>query len=272
MLLAFVLFYVGQKFFAYILFPRVDVKNEKIEKDNQAFILAYVGFNFTLLIIIIAVIYGPSHGLQVDVFNILYYGLLAILCLGVGRFFAPFKLSTVKHELLQDRNLGMGFIFSAQYISSALVLAGAMMGESSTLQAGTLSLLSFYFASLLVAFLIFKLYEFITPFKFSYHVLEKDNVPVSIAFSCMQIAISVLLMDIIRHDLDTLLADWLYYITKLLIGLILIPLLRFSIDRLILRGGSLVHEMTVQDKPNIGVGLIEGSTYILVSIFIVFTF
>lgn len=267
-----VLFFVGQKIFSLVLFPKVDVQHEKVSKDNQAFILAYVGFNVSIIILIISSIYGPSSGLVWDSLSMCYYTFLGFVCLGFSRFFSPIKMSTMKFELVEDKNLGMGFLFAAQYISTAILLAGAMLGESPNIVDGSISMVILYILSLIVAQLVFKLYQAMTPFNMRKHILEHNNIPVSIALGSMQIAESLIIMDVIRHDVEALYDDYVYYLLKLAVGMIMLPLLRFATDRLILSKGSLVHEMIDQEKPNIGVGLIEGSTYIAAALLIIFTF
>ncbi|MCG8474489.1 MAG: hypothetical protein MI784_03290, partial [Cytophagales bacterium] len=80
---SFVLVVVGKV--AYQLFhPGINVKHELVEKDNFSFSLAHTGYLVGLLLSIASVMMGESNGLQSDLLDIGFYGLLGILLLNVA--------------------------------------------------------------------------------------------------------------------------------------------------------------------------------------------
>lgn len=260
----FVIFLIGK--FVYQLFNRgFSVKDELVEKDNLAFAFAHVGYFIGLLIVIGAAIIGPSDGIVSDVINIGVYGILGILLLNISILINDkviLRKFSIKKEIITDRNVGTGIIEGAVAISSGLIIYGAVTGETEYGWGfSILSAVVFWAAGLVAMFIISLVYQAITPYDVHDHI-EKDNVAVGIGFAGVLIAVA----NLIRYGLYGDFEGWGYTFAEagfeLLLGIILLPVMRFITDKILLPGQKLTDEIINQDKPNIGAALVEAFAYI----------
>lgn len=262
--LGFVIFLVGK--FVYQLFNRgFNVKNELVEKDNLAFAFAHVGYFVGLLFVIGAAIVGPSSGLVSDAIEIGVYGILGIVLLNISIVINDkviLRKFSIKKEIIHDRNVGTGVIEAAVAISSGLIIFGAVTGETEySWGFSILSAVVFWAAGLVALFIISLVYQAITPYDVHEHI-EKDNVAVGIGFAGVLIAVANLIQFGLYGDFE----GWGYTFVEagfeLLIGIILLPVMRYTTDKILLPGQRLTDEIINQDKPNIGAALVEAFSYI----------
>lgn len=262
--IGFVIFVIGK--FVYQLFNRgFSVKDELVEKDNLAFAFAHVGYFIGLLIVIGGAIVGPSDGLLMDVLEISVYGLLGVILLNLSIIINDkviLRNFSIKQEIITDRNVGTGIIEGAVAISSGLIIYGAVAGETDyALGFSVLTAVVFWAAGLVAMFIISLVYQAITPYDVHDHI-EKDNVAVGIGFAGVLIAVA----NLIRFGLYGDFEGWGYTFAEagfeLLLGIILLPVMRFITDKILLPGQKLTDEIINQDKPNIGAALIEAFAYI----------
>lgn len=255
---AFLLFYVGK--LVYQLFNRqINIKDELVEKDNFAFAIAHTGYFVGLLLAIGSAIIGPSSGLVEDLIDIFIYGMLAIILLNVSLIINDKvilrKFSSTK-EIITDRNEGIGVVQAASAIATGLIIMGAVSGEGG----GIVTALVFWAIGQIVMIITTRVYNWITPYDI-HEQLEKDNVAVGIGYAGALVALG----NLIRFGLMADFESWTISLSnvgiEVVIGLILLPVVRFLTDKILLPGQRLSAELT-QEKPNIGAGLIEAFAYV----------
>jgi len=131
LLVAFLLFYLGK--LAYQLFHRkVNVQYELVENDNLAFAVAHVGYFVGLLTALGGALLGESQGLLLDMFNMVVYGLLAIVLMNLSIMINDkviLRKFSVYKEILEDKNVGTGVVEGAMAIATGLVILGSLYGE-----------------------------------------------------------------------------------------------------------------------------------------------
>ncbi len=267
--LSFVLFFVGKLIYQ-LFHPNIKVKYELVEHDNLAFAFAHVGYFIGLVVVIGGVLIGPSNGLINDAIDILAYGFLAIILLNVSTLINDkLVLSTfkVEKEIIEDKNAGTGVIEAGSAIAAGLIISGAVAGESHNLGFGMFTATVFWVIGQVLLFLTVKIYNLITPYDIHEHI-EKDNVAVGVGFAGALIAMG----NLIRFAITDEFVGWgesLGYVAILaVIGLILLPIVRFLTDKILLPGQNLTDEIVNQEKPNVGAALIESFAYIAGSVLI----
>ncbi|NQX81658.1 MAG: DUF350 domain-containing protein [Flavobacteriaceae bacterium] len=263
-LTAFFMFYIGK--LAYGLFNRkINVKNELVEKDNFAFAIAHTGYFIGLLLAIGAAIVGPSKGLMTDVTEIAFYGFLAIILLNLSMFINDkiiLRKFSVYKEIIEDRNEGTGVVEAASAIGSGLIIYGAVTGESDGgLLGGFISAVLFWFVGQIVLIISAKIYNMWISYDV-FEEIEKDNRAVGIAFAGVMIAMANIVRFAISGDFNSYLESLQNISFDIVIGLIMLPILRFLTDKILLPGQKITDELVNQEKPNMGVGLIEAFAYI----------
>ena len=247
------------------LHRRFVLRTELVEKDNLAVALAVAGYYLGLVIVLGGVVSGPaSFSLVDDVIGLVIFGLLGIVLLNLSAWIndnVVFSKFDNEKEIVEDRNAGMGAIEGGNYIAVGLITAGAMSGEG-----GVLPGLVFWVSGLVALIVAGLLYDKITSYDL-HDQIEKDNVAVGVAFAGVLIGFGNIIRLAGAGDFVTWnesLTEFGYYT---LVGLILLPLVRFFADKVILPGASLSDEL-VQERPNLGAGVIEAVSYLAASMLI----
>ena len=247
------------------LHRRFVLRTELVEKDNLAVALAVAGYYLGLVIVLGGVVSGPaSFSLVDDVIGLVIFGLLGIVLLNLSAWIndkVVFSKFDNEKEIVEDRNAGMGAIEGGNYIAVGLITAGAMSGEG-----GVLPGLVFWVSGLVALIVAGLLYDKITSYDL-HDQIEKDNVAVGVAFAGVLIGFGNIIRLAGAGDFVTWnesLTEFGYYT---LVGLILLPLVRFFADKVLLPGASLTDEL-VQERPNLGAGVIEAVSYLGASMLI----
>jgi len=264
-ILAFIIFYIGKRVYQ-LLNSDLDIKKELVDKDNLAFSIAHVGYFSGLLIAIGGSIVGPSKGLFIDMIDIFVYGLLAILLLNLSIWINDkfiLRNFSLKKEIIEDENEGTGIIEGAVAVASGLIIFGAISGESGDYAwaHGILTAVLFWAVGLFALFITSLVYQKITPYDI-HKEIEKDNVAVGVGFAGAIIAIANLIRFALMGDFESWTVSFSEIGFELVIGIILLPVMRFLTDKILLPGERLTDEIVNQEKPNVGAALIEAFAYI----------
>ncbi len=238
---------------------------ELIEKRNLAAALAVAGYYLGLVIVLGGVVSGPaSFSLLDDVIGLAVFGLLGIVLLNLSALIndkAVFSQFAIEHEIVEDRNVGVGLLEGANYVAVGLITAGAMSGEG-----GLASGLVFWIAGLAALIVAGLLYDRITPYDL-HDELEKGNVAVAAAFAGVLVGFG----NVIRLAGEGDFVSWNQSLTEFgyytVAGLALLPFVRLFADKVLLPGARLGDEL-VREHPNLGAGVIAGVTYLAASMLI----
>ncbi len=241
------------------------LRTELIEKRNLAAAVAVAGYYLGLAIVLGGVVSGPaSFSLLDDVIGLAIFGLLGIVLLNLSALIndkAVFSQFAIEHEIVEDRNLGVGILEGANYVAVGLITAGAMSGEG-----GLSSGLAFWIAGLVALIVAGLLYDRITPYDL-HDEIEKGNTAVAAAFAGVLAGFGNVIRLAGEGDFvswNESLTGFAYYAVA---GLVLLPLVRLFADKVLLPGARLGDEL-VRGEPNLGAGVIAGATYLGASMLI----
>lgn len=238
---------------------------EIIQEKNHALAFSISGFMLAVSIIYIAVMKGPETDFLQDLLNVSLYSIMGLALLLLSRFINNrIILSSFcnQQQITEQQNITVGLTQAASYITSSLIIAGAIAGE------GTLySALVFYALGQLLIIVFSFAYDWLTPFRLK-EELEKNNQAVAISYSGMLIALGIILL----HALSGSFLDWQHSISQFLfeaaLAFMLLPLFRFVIDKVMLPGVKINH--AIQEHQNIAVALIEACATICAALVILF--
>lgn len=260
---AFVMFYIGKLVYDFI-HKKIDVKSELVEKDNFAFSIAHTGYLIGLLFAIGSSIVGPSNGIVNDFIDMGIYGGISIILLNLSIIICDkiiLRRFSVYKEIIEDRNEGTGAVEAAVSVASGLIIFGAVSGESTSIEHGILTAVVFWTVGQLVLIATSIIYNLTLSYNVSDEI-EKDNVAVGVAFSGILIAIANLVRFAVSGDFISWSESFSNIGFDLIIGLLLLPVVRFLADKVLLPGRKITDELVNQEKPNVGVALIEAFAYI----------
>ncbi len=247
------------------LHRRFVLRVELLEKDNLALAVTVAGYYLGLVIVLGGVVSGPaSISLLDDVIGLVIYGGLAIVLLNLSAWVNDrlvFSRFDNEREIVEDRNVGVGILEGANYVAVGLITAGAMSGEG-----GMASGLVFWVTGLAALVVAGVLYDRITSYDL-HDQIEAGNVAVAVAFAGILVGFG----NVIRLAGEGDFVSWNESMTEfgyyLVVGLALLPLVRLFADKVLLPGARLTDEL-VQERPNLGAGVIEGVSYLAASMLI----
>jgi uncharacterized membrane protein YjfL (UPF0719 family) len=229
------------------------VDEELTLKDNVALAASIAGYFGATTIIYVGAFLGPSRGIVQDLQAVGGYSLLGIILLNLSRLINDklilYKFSNVK-EIITDRNAGTGAVQFGSYITSALIIAGAIHGQGG----GIHTALAFYGLGQIALIAFAWLYNLITPFDI-HEEIEKDNVAAGVAFGGSMIAVGVILMKGTSGDFISWPHNLGIFAIDVLLVFILIPVVRLFFDKVIIPKAHLNQE--IQKDKNLGAGFLE---------------
>ncbi|TNE27425.1 MAG: DUF350 domain-containing protein [Bacteroidetes bacterium] len=251
----------------------LNIRQELTEHDNLAFALAIVGYFVAVIIVIASAIVGPSHGWTQDMLALFFYGSIAILLLNLSAMLNDkiiLRNFSIRDEIFRDQNAGMGAIEAGNYIASALIVFGAVSGSgvdffpelsSGYWLSGLITAVVFWMVGQILLFGFTHFYNLIVPFNI-HDEIEKDNAAVGVSYAGVLIAVGLLIGSGISGDFVSWADHFTWLGIEVGIGLIALPLIRWITDVILLPGAKITDELVNQEKPNVGVGIIEAFAYV----------
>ncbi len=261
----FVLFLIGKLVYDK-LHPGFVLKKELFERDNFAVALAVVGYYLGLVLALGGVLAGESFELASDLFDIFFFGLLAIVLINISAFLNDklvlYRFDNEK-EIIQDRNAGTGAVEAGNHIANGLIVAGALHGEDVDL----VVVVVFWALGQLALILAGLIYDRLTSFDLHAEI-EKDNVAVGVAFAGLLIGLGNLVGLSVSGDFVSWADDLTSFAIFLGMALVLLPVVRVVTDKVLVPGVRLTDELVNQETPNVGAGAIEAFSYVAASMLI----
>lgn len=255
----FVMFFIG-KTVHNLFFRSYKLTRELVENDNPAVALAVVGYYFGLIIAIGGTLVGPTGGLVNDLLDLAIYGLLSIILLNLSWFLCDTVMLNkfkIRDELLRDRNQGTGVVSFAVSIASGLIIYGSVSGQGGSIWTAV----AFWALGQCMLILAFKVYNLITPYNV-HDEIEKDNVAAGVSIGGAIIGMGIVVGLAAEGDFHAWSEDLPGFLFISLIGLLLLPVIRFLTDRVLMPTVRLTDEIVGQEVPNVGAAYIEAMSYI----------
>jgi uncharacterized membrane protein YjfL (UPF0719 family) len=258
--LYFVLFLLAKWFKDFLTPYKLNI--ELTQKDNLAVALTMSGYYLATVAIFIGALVGPSSGFVEDFMLVGWYSILGLIFLNVSRYINDkvilHKFSNAK-QLIDEHNSAIGAVQFGTYIATGLIAGAAVAGTGG----GVITAVVFFILGQISLLLFSVIYDFFTPYSI-HEELEKKNIAAGAALGGTIIALGIIVMNGVSGDF----IGWKDNITRLItvnvMAFIFLPLIRFFMDKLIIPGSDLNHEI-VKDK-NLGAGLLEATVSISFSI------
>lgn len=255
----YVLFLIG-KVVNDLLHREYNLNIELVEKDNPALALSVAGYYFGLVLAIGGSLVGPSNGIVNDLIDLVIYGILSIVLLNISWYICDIVILSkfkVSDELIRDQNQGTGAVSAGVSIASGFIIFGSVQGEGG----GVLSAVIFWAIGQIVLIIAGRLYDLITPYSV-HDEIEKDNVAAGVSFGGAIVSVGAVVGLAAESDFVSWSESVVDYVGYAVLGLLLIPAVRFLTDKILLPTVKLSDEIAAQEKPNVGAAYIEAFSYI----------
>lgn len=246
---------------------------EEIKKGNVTGIIPYLGFLLGVCAIQIGAFVGPSNTLfRYEILSYIMYSLMGSFLMIFSGYVVEkailHKFSNVD-EIVRDRNIGTAAVHFGMYLASGLIISACVTGETIVAHGrcyGVISTLIYYVMGMIFLILFAKLYDMLTPYSLLGEI-EADNVAVGVAFGGNLIAIGLILMRATIGDIGTWQQGLILYFIDLSAIILLLPSVRFLLDRLIVKEINITKEIK---HNNIAAGLGEAVVLIAFALLIFF--
>lgn len=222
------------------LFTPYSLNKELAEHDNTPISLTMAGYYIAVALIFVSQLSGPSQGLKADLLAVSGYSLIGILMLNLSRWIndkAILRTFCNIQKLTQDKDIGVGVIQFAVYLSTGLIAAGSLGGQGTVL-----SFLVFFVLGQASLVLFSVVYSRVAPYHL-YDELDNQNTAVAVAFSGTLVGTALLIKNGVSGDFSNWQTDLSQFAVSVVLGLVLLPLLLRLFDRLVVPGKSLNREM-----------------------------
>ncbi len=181
-------------------------------------------------------------------------GIALSLALGIPLLRASYLINdalvlprfAVKKELIEDRNLGTGWVVAGSLIGSGLVLSGAMAGTSPGWGIAVRDIVVYWAFGQLVMVISGLVYQWITPYDLHDEVENRDNAAVGIGFAAWLVAVGLIVRASLVGAGSALLPELALSSVLSLSGILILALGRVFIDKVVLPGVSLGAEVGEQ--------------------------
>lgn len=254
------LFFIAKLIFK-LFNPSINTNDELINKDNIAFYISYLTYFLGIVMVIGGVMNSEGSG---NFWNELYlcgiYGFLGIIILNISsilmdKVFHP-KISFWE-AIIKHKSISIGILKGGNYLSTGIIIGGIMLTEVDN----PVEALIFLGIAIIIASFAFIYYNLIMSFSVRNEIYN-GNIAVALSSAGVQIAFAILIHSAFQIE-HTSWQDSLVNIgIDVAGGIIILPIIRFIVDKLFLPKRNMTDEMINQEVPNLGLGLFEASAYI----------
>jgi len=246
---------------------------EEIKKGNVTGIIPYLGFLLGVCAIQIGAFVGPSNTLfRYEILSYIMYSLMGSFLMIFSGYVVEkailHKFNNVD-EIVRDRNIGTAAVHFGMYLASGLIISACVTGETIVAHGrcyGVISTLVYYVMGMIFLILFAKLYDMLTPYSLLGEI-EADNIAVGVAFGGNLIAIGLILMRATIGDIGTWQQGLILYFIDLSAIILLLPSVRFLLDRLIVKEINITKEIK---NNNVAAGLGEAVVLVAFALLIFF--
>ena len=263
--IAFLLLLLGKVF--YDRTTSYQFNDELTTKDNPAFGVCLAGYLIGLSLAMSGALFGTGWSLKENLLTVLVGGLAALLLMRLSVFINDklilYKFSIDK-EMIQDRNLGTGFVVAGSCLATGFMLNGVLTGESSSFLLGIRDIAVYFVFGQLVLVVGGLVFQAITKYDL-YKIIEQDNnIPAGISFGGFLTALGI----IVRASLAGATSNFAEELTIMVIisavGLSLLVIARVIADKVFLPASPLSKEVAVDKNP--AAGAIAAACFICIAV------
>ena len=170
--------------------------DELTEKDNTAFGVCLSGYLVGTGIALTGVLFGTSELLTKDNLIGIVIGLVAVIILMrlsvvINDLAILYRFSITK-ELIQDRNVGTGFVVAGSCIATGLMLNGVLSGHSENLLLSIRDIAIYWALGQVILIIGGFLFQLITRYDLHKIIGDEDNIPAGISFGGFLVALGII--------------------------------------------------------------------------------
>jgi len=263
--MAFVILLLGKVFYDYT--TPYHFNEELTTKDNPAFGVCLSGYLIGLGIAMSGALFGAEWSLRENILIVLVGGIAAIILMRLSVFINDklilYKFSIDK-EMIQDRNLGTGFVVAGSCLATGLMLNGVLTGESASFLIGVRDIIVYFAIGQLILVLGGLVFQMMTSYDVQKVIGRDNNIPAGISFGGFLVALGIIIRTGLAGAGSNLLEEIGTIIVIAVVGIVLLAITRIIADKVFLPASPLSKEVAT-DK-NSAAGAIAAACFICIAI------
>lgn len=254
--------------------------DELTEKDNPAFGICLAGYLVGVGIALAGSLYGTgstqeegfSDSIVNDLISIFISGIATILLMRLSIFIndkAILYRFRIEKEMIEDRNIGTGFVVAGGCLATGFMLNGVMHGESGSFLMVIRDILVYWLVGQILLVVSGFVFQKITSYDVHKTIGEDDNIPAGISFGGFLVGIGIIVRSALAgassdlwEELQIVLAVWL-------IGIVLLVTARAIADKIFLPNSPLSKEVAEDKNP--AAGAIAAASFICIALLLAAT-
>lgn len=222
-------------------------------KDNPAIGISLTGYLLATAVIFVGPLLGPTTDLVSDLITVAGYSLLGLIFLNLSRWTLDklvfHKFCNVK-AIVEDRNTGMAAVRFGVYVATGLIAAGSLNGEGG----GVGTAVAFFVLGQAALIVFARIYDMTTPYDLQKEI-EAGNTAAGVAFGGTILALGIILARAVAGDFIGWTENLILFAEVVVIGIVILQVVRVLMDKLVLPGHDLNHEIA-KDR-NLAAGFLE---------------
>ncbi len=234
------------------------LKEAMVRKDNTAVGITLGGYYLAVCAAFAGAALGPSQGFLTDLQLVAVYALLGVVLLNVSRLVFErlmFRSFDAMKLVAQDGNVAVAAVSFGAYVATGLIAGAAVSGQGG----GWISSIVFFVLGQAALLVMARVYEKMTPYSVEAEVAN-GNVAAGVAFAGTLVAVGLILMRAASGDFIGWERSLTLFFIDAVAAVVLLTLLRFVVDRVLIRGAKLDDEIA-KDR-NLAAGFVEAAALV----------
>jgi uncharacterized membrane protein YjfL (UPF0719 family) len=265
-LFALALFVAGKFVFDWST-PRIEDDRELTERDNPAFGAVFAGYMLGLGFALSGALSALGPSPIANFINIGVSGLAGILLLRasmvLGELLILPKLR-FDSEIVEHRNLGVGFAFMGLFVANGLIIMGVMTGRSDSPIDLFLDIAVYWLTGQVFLVAAWYLFRALALYNAQRAIAVDDNPAAGLSLGGFFVGLGIILLAALRGAGSDRVAELLVALGVGLVGLVLLALARLIAATLLLRKARLGDE--VDRQKNLAAGAVSALASIVVAL------
>lgn len=253
--------------FVYNRTTKFDFDQELTEKDNSAFSATLAGYIGGLAVALSGTLQATGQGVYWDWLGIWVAGMIAIILMRLGVLINDklilYKFDNDK-EIIEDRNLGAGFVVAGSCLATGFMLAGIMTTNSLSFVDRILDVGIYWAIGQAILVLGGVAFQWFTKYNMHYELEENDNAAVGLMFGGYLVALGIIANAALRGATSNIVAELPTIAIWTVTGMALLAIMKVITDKVVLPRSPLSVE--VAEQKNVGAGGVAAASFLAIAL------
>lgn len=240
--------------------------SELTDKDNPAFGVCLAGYLIGSGIALTGVLFGTNGSIGDDIVGIIIGSVATIVLIRLSVLINDLAILhkfAIHKELIEDRNVGTGFVVAGSCIATGWMLNGVLSGHSESMLLVVRDIIVYWTLGQVILITGGFLFQMITKYDIHKIIGDEDNLPAGISFGGFLVALGIITRSALFGATSNLGEEILVTLIFAVAGMILLVITRIIVDKVFLPNSPLSKEVAVDRNP--AAGAVAAASFIIIA-------